>query len=449
MGHVFLSYAHDDAGLASRVEEVIQSAGAEVWRDVHKIVGGQIIWTRIESAIANSKCLVVLVTPSSHHKKTIQHEVEYAIVNNIPVIPLLQNFPMNGLPEWWSLRVGHLHIIQFNRFVAAPRDDIKKAIIHHLQPASKAIALFNMKGGVGKTTLTAQIAARLNVQHGQRVLLIDMDPQQNLTEMCIRTQDLDSLSKLNRSIIGLFEPNKINVEYQTIDDFAVNAQPNPNADYNQLVYKLNGTDSRHERFDILPGDHRAIKYVQNGDAGTLEANFLRGIERLKFQYDYIIFDCNPSVSFFTRAVLRASQFLLIPIKPDAFARRGVAFIDNLITKFYQLEERPQINAVFNFVSKNPTSREEKLKETLRGGGGGSFKDVAWLSGGYLNTEIPESGKLQVNFTGLQKSSAFAEDVIAMANSQPVGSYLDSMVTEYLKRIKGHGNSQPQNARAAE
>jgi cellulose biosynthesis protein BcsQ len=275
-----------------------------------------------------------------------------------------------------------------------------------------------------------------------------MDPQQNLTEMCIRTQDLDSLSKLNRSIIGLFEPNKINVEYQTIDDFAVNAQPNPNANYNQLVYKLNGTDSRHGRFDILPGDHRAIKYVQNGDAGTLEANFLRGIERLKSQYDYIIFDCNPSVSFFTRAVLRASQFLLIPIKPDAFARRGIVFIQNLIERFYQLEERPQINAVFNFVSSRPTQRERELKDILRAGGDMLIKDVSWLRRGYLSTEIPESGTLKVNFEGLQGGNAFAETVIDMTN-QPAKGNLDRMVAEYMDRIKGHGNSQPENLRAAE
>jgi hypothetical protein len=162
MPHVFLSYSSSDQQLANQLETVIRDAHADVWRDIHRIEGGQAFWERIEAAIGKARGLLLLLSQNSFNSEAIKHEVEYALEHKVPIIPLLKGFRANNLPEWWQVRLGHLHMLTVFPLTQARRDSVARAVEAFLGKACRTVALFNMKGGVGKTTLAAQLAARLN-----------------------------------------------------------------------------------------------------------------------------------------------------------------------------------------------------------------------------------------------------------------------------------------------
>ena len=75
--------------------------------------------------------------------------------------------------------------------------------------ACPVIALMNMKGGVGKTTIASQVFASLQKARRNRVLLIDLDPQHNLSQLFFRRSTQDTLVYMDASVISLFEPSAL------------------------------------------------------------------------------------------------------------------------------------------------------------------------------------------------------------------------------------------------
>ena len=258
-----------------------------------------------------------------------------------------------------------------------------------------------MKGGVGKTTLAAHLAVRLNVLKGKRVLVIDLDPQQNLTELLLTPLELKQLQERHLTIIGLFEPGKIDKPYNEShafdNDFSTD-QELPVESTIKLCYNLQ-QDKRGPVFDIIASQFHAIKYTELGLDRQMSAiqNFQRSIQILKRRYDYIIVDCNPSTSLLTRAALQVASRILAPIRPDDSARRGLLFMQNAIDNFYRPPRNPNISVLFNFVQESGPKEERNLIRWLREGNTKLLPGMDQFAGKYLNTEILESRALRSRY----------------------------------------------------
>lgn len=171
------------------------------------------------------------------------------------------------------------------------------------------IAICNQKGGVGKSTLTANISGALN-ELGHNVLLIDADPQGHLT-----------------SGVGLDET------YDKQPPSLYDAMVNPrDFDPDEGQYDL--TDiivTEHPEFDVIPS---------NIDMFSLEQDLvtsMRGRERLSqvlnfldHDYDYIIIDTPPSLGHITDNVLLATQNLLIPVEAEDTSIRALELLNDQI-----------------------------------------------------------------------------------------------------------------------
>ncbi len=436
MSHVFLSYSHTDQALANQVQELIEGT-IRVWRDTHRIQGGQPIWEDIGHAIGEAKCFLVIVSPDSYQSVHVKREVEYALERKVPIVPLLKSFRADNLDDWWQSQLGHLLMLTAFYLTQPRRESILRAVKSHLQKNCCVVALFNQKGGVGKTTVASQLAARLNLTHRKKVLLIDLDPQQNLTELCLTISELDERISAFRTVCGLFEPAIVGRPIDGANEFGVFVNPATSVNLEEIAMPLNNT-GQHPRFDIIAGDHRSIKYVRLGDNHVLLDNFALAIEEARLRYDLVIFDCNPSVSFFTRAMMENSDYILLPLRPDGFARRGVVFTQSVIEKFYKLDRRPQVNAVFNFVTPERQRRryEQDTMEDLRKG---IFKGTTWLKGGYLTNEIRESGSLRFkDDTTLlgRRSLDVASVIVGRVRPGDADNNLDGVADEYARKIYG-------------
>ncbi len=437
MPHVFLSYGREDGPLAEQIRNLVTNK-VDVWQDVHSLEGGELYENQINEAIDNSRCLLLLLSPLSFNSEYVRNEVKRALDKNIPVIPLLRGFRAGDLPNWWQTRLGSFHMLTVAPLTQARKEAVLSALDAHLRPLCRTVAVFNQKGGVGKTTLAAQLAARLNLHHGKRVLMVDLDPQQNLTELYLTPLELENQLHYLQTICGMFEPSQIGVEVTEAKEFDtyLGRARVEDIEIAKLALSLNQSGSK-PIFDIIAGDHRSIKYVRVGEHPILFENFTLTIAEARKHYDVIVFDCNPSVSFFTRAIMENADFLLLPLRPDGFARRGVVFLQKVIETFYELERRPQVNAVFNFVTANNQPRYERdTISRLKEDGPLAFKGTDWLRGGYLDTQIRESSTLRPRTQDARvgERSVDRSSLIAGLAASEVDLDLKDFVNEYAHKI---------------
>ena len=166
--------------------------------------------------------------------------------------------------------------------------------------------VFNQKGGVGKSTITCNLAA-ISAQQGLRTLVIDLDPQGNSTHYLLGAPQEDA----DVSAAAFFDQTlKFSARPKGPDDYVV--------------------DTPWENLRLMPS-HPDLDELH----GKLESRYkiykLRdALEELSEQYDRIYIDTPPALNFYTRSALIAAQGCLIPFDCDDFSRRALYnLLDNV------------------------------------------------------------------------------------------------------------------------
>ncbi|MDK2919975.1 MAG: chromosome partitioning protein [Candidatus Petromonas sp.] len=163
----------------------------------------------------------------------------------------------------------------------------------------KAIALFNQKGGVGKTTTNVNLSTCIAMK-GKKVLIIDIDPQGNTT-----------------SGFGI---DKDSTEYNIYDALLVDE------DIKKCIVK---TDFKN--IDIIPSNVQlAGAEIELTRMDSREFRLRNIIKSIKDEYDYIFVDCPPSLGLLTINSLTAVDSVIIPIQCEYYALEGVSQLMNTI-----------------------------------------------------------------------------------------------------------------------
>lgn len=164
----------------------------------------------------------------------------------------------------------------------------------------KAIAIFNQKGGVGKTTTNINLSACLAMR-GKKVLVVDIDPQGNTT-----------------SGIGLV---KRKLQY-TLYDVLVNKE----FDISKAILrtKTNGLDILPASVDLAGAEIELVNLEGR------ERRLKKAIDKVKPMYDFVFVDCPPSLGLLTINSLTAVDSVLIPIQCEFYALEGVSQLMNTV-----------------------------------------------------------------------------------------------------------------------
>lgn len=228
----------------------------------------------------------------------------------------------------------------------------------------KIISLFNNKGGVGKSTLGYHLGFALS-ELGKKTLMIDLDPQCNLTICGIETEYLHSIWEEEDPFIDDFE--KAFRENQTIleNPRSIHFLLKPTEDGLSDFDILPPTVKLNNNLDLIPGRLSIHKYENklaerwNGayQGDNLSIRTITKIRELcnlytaKNNYDFIIIDTSPSLGILNKTIISTVDGFFIPAQPDMFSLYGIRNIGNSLDLW-----KREFDTVYNLISSDKRSK---------------------------------------------------------------------------------------------
>ncbi len=255
----------------------------------------------------------------------------------------------------------------------------------------KILAITNQKGGVGKTTTSVNLAACLATL-GQRVLLIDLDPQGNATTGC-----------------GIFKKEALPSVYQILLGAATLEQATIKTEFG---------------FDVIPANRElAGAEVELIDVGQRERRLKEALEGQA--YDFVLIDCPPALNLLTVNALAAAQAVMIPMQCEYYALEGLTDLVTTLRKVRaNLNPALEIEGLLRTMYNSQSTLNQQVSAELE----------SHFSGKVYRTVIPRNVRLA-------EAPSYGKPVIAFdKTSKGALSYL-ALAEEMLERIGGAPRQQ--------
>lgn len=203
--------------------------------------------------------------------------------------------------------------------------------------AAQVVAFMNMKGGVGKSTLAFNLGWYAAYKRNLRVLFVDIDPQFNLSQYVLGSSKYEELHKNGEPMIdSALSPIDGNGKYASLGD---------------VIYEVHNF-SDGSCVHLAPARLElawAMKYAID------KPHLLRdNISEVRSDYDLIVIDCSPTESILTTATYLASDFFIVPVRPEFLSTIGLPLLLKSLKGFkatYKKNESPpeMLGIVFNGV----------------------------------------------------------------------------------------------------
>ena len=265
-------------------------------------------------------------------------------------------------------------------------------------PKSEVIAIANQKGGVGKTTTTFNLGVAL-AHAGKRVLLVDSDPQGDLT-----------------TYMGIHDPDNIPVTLSTLMERSIKDE-----DINSKEAIL----KHDEGIDLIPSNlELSSMEVSLVNAMSREFTLRNCLSDIKDKYDYVLIDCMPSLGMITINALACADKVIIPVQSEFLAAKGMSHLMNTVLKVRkQINPNLKVGGILLTMVDGRTNLSKDIANELRSTYGTVFK--------LYDNQIPRGVKAA-------ESSRMGESVLSYDSSSKVAqSYIDfaKEVLDYERKEK--------------
>ena len=202
------------------------------------------------------------------------------------------------------------------------------------------IATANMKGGVGKTTITVNIATCLAKNHGKKVLVLDLDSQISATLSLMSPVDFAKRRKHRKTFRYLLD-QIINPEPEA--KFTIGDIIQPQVCNLTELNLLPGDIDLYDEFVVSEMLHNQSVALGEQDFETIWNRFERVLirdilEPIRDEYDFILLDCAPGYNLLTRSALATSDFYILPARPEPLSVVGIQLLERRIAQLKESHE---------------------------------------------------------------------------------------------------------------
>ncbi|MBX2840439.1 MAG: ParA family protein [Flammeovirgaceae bacterium] len=250
---------------------------------------------------------------------------------------------------------------------------------------AEIISILNLKGGVGKTTTTINMGKALSLM-GNKVLIIDNDPQANMTRGI-------GITKPSKSIYNVYGEN------ETVPVLEIG-----------------------DGFFATPSDLQ-LALIENQLNSAMNRNYklYKGLKNIKQEFDYILIDCPPSLGVYTANALMTSDWYLFPIQAgDEYSIQGLKSMESIIAEIKEDEKmNPTLSCLGLLITMyEKTNANQFVIDALKS----SYENQIFNSNIRRNTTVKESIIARMDIFSYDKNCHGAVDHMELAK-------------EVVKRIK--------------
>jgi chromosome partitioning protein len=266
----------------------------------------------------------------------------------------------------------------------------------------KTIAIVNQKGGCGKTTISINLSSAL-ADAGQKVLLVDMDPQSHCA-------------------VGLAVPEE-QIE-QSIYDVLISRSRNEPMKLTEILWQIS------DRLELAPSsiDLSAFEQQMTGIAER-ERCLQEALNEMKNDYDYVIIDCPPAVSLLTFNALRAASDVIVPVETGYFALHGLSKqLDTLSILCKRCSQKVDVRVLASMYDIRTKMAREILAELRSHFGDRMFETIV-----SFNTKIKEAASFGQPISEYDPASKGRRDFVALAE-EVVGSQVKQQRHEFVNSL---------------
>ena len=192
----------------------------------------------------------------------------------------------------------------------------------------KIVSVINYKGGVGKTSLTANLGAELAFR-GKRILLVDLDAQASLTFSFVRPDEWNRRFEPDKTIKAWFDA------FENGKQIPLENLIETPARVSSRISKSGKLDIIYSHLGLINVDLELATKLGGATLTQSKKNFISvhrrladGLQRLasKDLYDLVLIDCPPNFNIVTKTAIIASDYILVPTRPDELSTLGIDYL---------------------------------------------------------------------------------------------------------------------------
>lgn len=372
--------APEDAAVVEVMRKALTEAGMTT--STSAATASQAGRMALSQAAAEASCAILIATAAAERAESVLRAVQAASANAKPLVPVV--LEPGGVAGALAAILGPAERLDCPHGLdSASVGEVVEAVRNASQ-LGRVVAMLNIKGGVGKTVLAANLFTALHVMGDRSICFVDLDPQHNLTQYFLSPTERNRLREVNKTLYSVFKASGPEaLARDKFDDAPVALNRTP------------GRPAGRARLDLVAGDDRLFEFTldaaSTGDRDAAYGRFHAFITRLRTRYDTVVVDTNPCATFLTRCAITASDHIAAPVRPEKYSLTGLTMLEWLAREIRGRPVRPaEFSVLLNGVGDRVRARAADIDAQTRE----EIEAAAFFGQTLLRSAIPYSGLLR-------------------------------------------------------
>lgn len=416
----YLAFEPDDADAAHAVAAELETHGWTVSRSGPEFRIQDKLGALVQ-VVGQAAVVVVLASSAAQESAWIQREVAAAL-NNGRTIVVVKTGDL-AADSWFNQTLDPASFVDLRQ---GARSEALAKIVDQARGSKsrgRVIAMLNIKGGVGKTVLAANLFAAAHLADKRSISFIDLDPQHNLTQYFLSPGERNRIRDRNHTLYGILNAR---------GDHAT-----PRGDFGAISIPLNRAKrgAKAPNFELVAGDERLFEFTldtrPDRDKAEAFTRFRALISALRARSDAVIIDSNPCATFLTRLAITTADHIVAPVRPERYSLTGLNMLEHVVREVRGRPLRPEeFSVLLNGVNDRTRSGETGDADALTRA---EINNAPFFGSTLLADEVPYSAVLRSTPTDRFAANPINVTAMMRVGGRPAKEALARAAASILRR----------------